>query len=92
MENKKEFKLIDSEYLPTDAENLLVRLINGKIGFHNLQMMRSFEYADGNSEDSRQGLTGMKNTKDEISVLLNEANTKGLKVQLKGNIEICVLG
>lgn len=92
MESKKEFKLVDSDYLPTDAKNLLFGMLNGKVGFHNLQMMRSLECSDGTLGECEQGLKELKSTKDEIDTLLREATAQGLKVQLKGNIEICVQG
>lgn len=92
MESKKEIKLMDSNYLPADARNLLFGLLNGKVGFHNLQMMKILECSDGSLGDCEQGLKELKDTKDEISALLSEANARGLKVQLKGNIEICVEG
>lgn len=92
MESKKEIKLVDSDYLPGDARNLLFGLINGKMSFHNLELMKGLECSDDTLGECTQGLNDLKQTKEEISNLLNEANAQGLKVQLKGNIEILVQG
>ncbi len=92
MESKKDIKLIDNSYLPGEARNLLFGLINGKMNYNNLEMMKALEYSDNSLSDCTQGMIELKQTKEEITAMLNEANAQGLKVQLKGNIEISVQG
>lgn len=92
MESKKDIQLMDNAYLPGDARNLLFGLMNGKMNFHNLELMKALECSDGTLSDCAQGLTELKQTKEEISAILEEANAQGLRVQLKGNIEISVQG
>lgn len=92
MESKKDFKLMEGDYMPSDAKNLLFGLINGKIGFHNLEIMRSLENSDGNLSNCNQDLKELKRSKEQISTLLQDAGSRGMKVQLRGNLEIFVQG
>lgn len=92
MESKKDFKLMEGDYMPSDAKNLLFGLINGKIGFHNLEIMRSLENSDGNLSNCNQDLKELKRSKEQISTLLQAAGARGMKVQLRGNLEIFVQG
>jgi len=90
MENKTEFNLADGEYQTADAQKLLLELINGKMNYQNLKVMKSLESEDGSFESSNESLNELKRMKQQVSALLLQMKGQGLKVQLKCNLEIAV--
>lgn len=90
MENHKELKLADGHYKPTEAKEFLLGLINGKLGFHNLELMRKLEWDEPGVGECQQAIQELKDEKKDIIALMNKAKELGLEIQLKGSIEISV--
>ena len=91
MDNQKELKLMDGHYQPTEAKELISSLINGKLGFLNLELMRKLEWDQPGVGECQNAMKELKDVKKDIIALMNKAKELGLEVQLKGSIEISVL-
>ncbi len=88
MANEHNFKLIDGVFQPTEAQKLLFELINTKINFHNLDAFSNhirFNTTLSNSESRTQEL---KNSLEQIVVLVQSAKEQSLELEIHSNISI----
>jgi len=88
MEELRIFKLIDGTFSPTDARSVLTTIVSAKINFHSLKQFSETIRFGGDQSHSAQRISELKKLSEELNLLLNEAYAKGLRLKIKGNIEI----
>lgn len=81
-------KLIDGKFSATEAKEILLQLISSKIQFHTIKDFSS-EIRTGEPEmKSRQRINELKETRNKIIALLEEAEKKNLTVGLQSSVNI----
>ncbi len=88
MENKRTFKLIDGNFSAIDARSVLTTIVSAKINFHSLrQFSETIRYGSDRSQ-SEQRISELKELNEELIKLTDQAAINGLRLKIKGNIEI----
>ena len=87
---KETIKLIEGEYTPSEAASILLAVIEEKIKFHNIQILSFKERFNIENESSIKRLVELKESRDQICHLIEEAKAenKTLKISSKINIEL----
>lgn len=90
MENKKQFKLIDSVFTTTDASSLLCSLIDEKIRFHKLDDFSNHIRHNRYSQYSKDRIAELAETKTDLKswIDLIKDNAPNLIVKSTVTIEI----
>jgi hypothetical protein len=90
MENKKEFKLIDSVFTSSEASSLLFTLIDEKIRYHNLDDFSNHIRNDRDSQHSQERIVSLVETKADLKAWINliKQNAPHLIVKSVVTIEI----
>jgi hypothetical protein len=82
-------QIVNGNFSPFDASDMLNDLITSRISYHHVQMLRMWE---GNhhfdSNDSRIKMEEMIKEKTEAIALIAKAKNEGLCVEITGNIEV----
>ncbi len=90
-EVKKEqttIKLVEGNYTPAEAADILFSLIGDKIKFHNMQMLSLQERFGIDSVHSEQRIKELKEAKMQVKDLIIQARDAGLTLQIEGNLKI----
>lgn len=88
MENNSEFKLIDGTFSAAEAEQVLTKLFNYKIDYHNREDFSNHIRFNKDIEHSKKRVNELIETKEAVRKLLSEA--KENKVNLVINSTIVV--
>ena len=87
-ESLNEFKLVEGEFEPNEARNILMSLFNSKIDYHQLD---SFSNQIRHGEDisfAKNRIQALSQSVDRIKEIVQEANLTGRKLKIDGNIRI----
>lgn len=90
MENNLKIKLVEGNFIPTEAGKVLFSLLNSKIDYHNLELFSSQIRSDGNIEHSKSRIDYLKNVSEQLSDFINEATLRDFQLEIKGDIEIII--
>lgn len=85
------FRLIDGVFTPHEASSVLLNLVNSKINYHELQAFGMQIRNEGDLLHSLKRIEDLKKVFSSIETMIEDASEKGLKLQVKGNIEITVV-
>ena len=88
---EKLFKLIDGIFSPEDAREILLHIIENKIHFHNLRIFGTEERFGVKDEHSIKRVQELKETRDQIVAVLDEAKEKRKNITLRSLVSIDVL-
>jgi len=88
MKNQHEYKFIEGDFAIEEAKTLLMTLITNKINFHNLNSFSDYVRFNGDAEKSKTRISELNTTREEILKLIEEAEKKGLKLNIKSTISI----
>lgn len=88
VETKQTFKLIDGTFIPSDAKEILIGMINHKINFHSTRSFSSVVRTGNPDIDSDLRIIVLGETRNELISLLNSATSKDKKVTIRSNIEV----
>lgn len=86
--NNQVFKLIDGDFLPQDAKEVLVKLFLNKIQFHE---MKNFSTNERSGEDDLVAIKRIPELKEslaKIKDILESENAIGKRVTIKTYVEI----
>lgn len=83
-----EFKLIEGQFNPDEAKNILLSLFNSKINYHQLDSF-SNQIRNGNvATNSQNRILSLSESIENIKVIIAEANLSGKQVKIEGIIHI----
>jgi len=85
---KKKFELIKGEFSPEDAFKILGHLIHEKISYHNLRSFREFERLGKKDEWSETRIEELKQSRDKIRAIIDNAKDQGKVLSIKSNISL----
>ena len=88
MEKQKTFKLIDGEFAPSDARNILFALVNSKINFHSRESFGITIRTSGDTSFHEKRIKELTQTNVEIKKVMDYANENQLRLKIEGTIEI----
>jgi len=88
MLEKRSFTLIDGNFTPIAAAEILYALISHKINFHGVQSLSLEERFGKDAKSSTQRLEALKNMRNEVEKIILESRDAGYVLEIKGNIDI----
>jgi hypothetical protein len=92
MKKNQSYLLIEGAFDCQDAKKILINLINAKIKYHQLRLLSLDEQAGYFDEVSHRRIKELKETRDEILSMLEEASRDNLKLQIHSEIQIKLEG
>lgn len=84
----EEIQLIEGQFNPIEAADVLLSLIAYKIKFHNLQLLNLDHCSSVSREQSEKRITELKEAKNKITSLIMRARDEGVLLDIKSNIKI----
>jgi hypothetical protein len=83
-----EFKLVNGVFSAEEAKTVLMTLITNKINFHSLNSFSDYVRFNEDIDKSKKRISELTTTREEILKLMEEAEKKGMKLNIKSNISI----
>ena len=88
MEKQKAFRLIDGEFSPSDARNILFTLVNSKINFHSMESFGITIRTSGDTSFHEKRIKELTQTNIDIKEMMDYAKENKLRLKINGTIEI----
>jgi hypothetical protein len=88
MEKQYKFKLIEGDFSIDEAKKMVMSLISSKINFHNLNSFSDYVRFNRDPKKVEKRIAELTTTREEILNLLEEAEKKGMKLNIKSTIAI----
>ena len=88
METKSNLILINGIFSPEEAKEVLMNILASKVQFHELKNLRSIVTKDSEDQTSISRVRQLKETIEELKLILNEASENNMGLSIKSNIEI----
>ncbi|MBL7844333.1 MAG: hypothetical protein KF846_12860 [Cyclobacteriaceae bacterium] len=87
-EKSQDHKLIDGTFMPADANRFLMKLINSKIDYHNLEILSMRERFNGDISHSIKRIEELKETQEAIRQVLNIAFDNEMEVRVHCSVQL----
>jgi len=87
-EKTQDYKIIDGTFMPADASRFLMRLINDKIDYHNLEILSIRERFNGDVSHSIRRIDELKETQESIRQVLNIALDNEMEVRVHCSVQL----
>ncbi len=81
-------KLIDGEFTPLDAKEVLLNMISSKIQFHTINDFSSDIRTGSPDKKSRERLSELRSAREQIMAFLEKAEKEGLLVNIQSSITL----
>jgi len=88
METNYNFKLIDGVFQPTEAQKVLMDLLNTKINYHNLDAFSNFIRFNTETENSKKRVEALVQSSKTIMDIIELATKNNLELKINSNITI----
>ena len=88
MTRKQDLKLIEGEFTPADAKEVLMSLYSSKLNFHQMKNFSSIERFGKKDETSTKRIPELKESLRVISAIIQEAASKKKKLILTATVNI----
>ena len=88
MKKKQEFKLIEGEFTPQDAKEVLTNLYNSKINFHLTKNFSSTERFGKNDETASKKIPQLRKSIKAITSIIQKATDKKKKLIVTATVNI----
>lgn len=88
IENQHEFKLIEGQFSPSDANTILLSLFNSKINYHTLESFSNHIRHGSDLENSRKRVQNLQDSIEKIKILIEEAISSGKKIKMESSVTI----
>lgn len=84
----QKLQLINGEFNPDDAKNIILSLINSKIQYHQLEIFSMQERYGIEATHSINRIEELKLTTRDVKEIIKEAESLGLKLKVTSIVEI----
>ncbi|MBK8366779.1 MAG: hypothetical protein IPL10_04995 [Bacteroidetes bacterium] len=88
MSKVQNYKLVEGQFSPSDATNILFALFNSKINFHQLESFRiqerNFKNRDNIKHEER--VEELKDAYKVLKALINDASDENMDLEIHGTI------
>ena len=91
MKQPKSFKLIDGQFSPSEAAQVINALISSKINYHSMQRFSNVERFGKDASHSEKRIAALKKLKLSINKVFDAAEKKGSKIKMDGFIDVTVV-
>ena len=91
MESNQKLELINGQYAPDDAKDVLLALINHKINFNNMAAFSTAERTSANVEHYRKRVKQLQELRDAVINLIEEAAAGGYDLRINGSFGITLV-
>ncbi|WP_394771882.1 hypothetical protein [Mucilaginibacter sp.] len=88
MKKKQEFKLIEGEFTPQDAKEVLTNLYSSKINFHTMKNFSANERFGKNDEVAARKIPKLKESLAIISSIIQKADEKNKTLVITAIINV----
>ncbi len=88
MNNTTHLKLIDGEFLPNDAQEILMNILTSKLNFHKLKNFSSNERYGFNDEIAQKRIPELTSDIAKLKELLKEARATNVILKISSEITI----
>ena len=87
-ESKKEIKLIDGIFSPSEANSLLISLIDNKINYHKIDDFSYHIRTDRHPHHSKERVAELLETKAQLRSWMNLVQQQSVQLKIRGTISI----
>lgn len=87
-DNSESFLLIEGNFTPADAAEVLLSLINDKIKFHTVQLLNLKDTNRIDYLNSESRIKELKVAKGRMTEIILDARTQGKQLKIHSTIEI----
>ena len=85
----QQISVVDGEFTPTEAGDIVYALLNQKINFHKLQRLALWEgNVNANCSFPNKRIEELKMEKVKFQKIVKKAREEGAMLQIKGDLEI----
>lgn len=88
MENKNEFQLVKGVFSPEEAKEVLFKLINSKIKYHQLEMFSLAERNMGDEKNTDNRIQELESSKLEVENQIAQAKKDHKYIKIDGTIRL----
>lgn len=88
MNSKYNYKLLDGVFHPSEAQKILMDLINSKINYHNLDSFSNHIRFNTEISNSKNRIEELKTTSESIKELIELAQKNNTQLKLNSIISI----
>lgn len=88
METTEKITLIDGNYSPSEAKEILMNLFNNKIDYHTVKNFSSLERFGKEDQTALRRLPELKETVALISQIINDATSQNKNIIVKSTVDI----
>lgn len=92
MEIIHQFKIIDGDFSPSEANQVLMNMLSSKISFHSMEIFSIQERFNGDVSRSKKRIRELKAIGDSLNTLFDDARANGMKFRIDGSIKIQLVG
>ncbi len=82
------YRLIDGAFLPGEAREVLMSLIQDKISYHQRNDLSRRERLGDNDPPGGKRIDELRATREELDGFLAEAERRGMQLSIRCNIDI----
>ncbi len=84
------FDFIRGIFAPSDAQDIILSLIQDKIQYHQRRNFSAMETLGKQDEHSTRRIDELKKIREEVYELIRDADTKGVRLHIDSQIRISV--
>ncbi|PBQ30592.1 hypothetical protein CNR22_01990 [Sphingobacteriaceae bacterium] len=88
MEKQHTFKLIDGDFTPSEARNILFALITSKISFHSTESFGITVRTSGDTSFHEKRIKQLTQNNKEVKNLMDYAEENKFRLRINGTVEI----
>lgn len=81
-------KLIDGEFTPVDAKEILLNMISSKIQFHSINDFSSDIRTGRPDTKSRERLAELRKAREKVTDFIKKAEKEGLLINIQSSITL----
>jgi hypothetical protein len=85
------FKLVEGDFSAADAKEILLRLIEQKISFHNLKCFSHEVRYGSKDEHSLERIEELNKTKEKLILIINQAQIDGNLLSINSSIDVQII-
>lgn len=87
-QDKKEIKLIDGVFTPSEANSLIASLIDNKISYHKIDDFSNHIRTDRHPHHSKERIAELLEAKAKLNSWMNLAQQQSSQLKVKGTISL----
>lgn len=91
IKSRNKYSLINDEYPPEEARELLMALVADTIHFHSLKSLRSWERSGENDKSTNYKIKKLTELQGNLLEMLNRLDSENLSIQVNTEIKVTAI-